>query len=200
MNRQEFLTQLRRGLHGLPQEDIDERLTFYREMIDDRVEEGLSEDEAVAEIGDVGEIVSQILADTPLTKLVKEKIKPKSPVKPWAVVLMILGFPLWFPILAAVAVIILSAYIVVWSVIISLWAVFASVIAIALGGVFSAAYFALSGKVISSLAVLAASLICAGLAILAFFICFAVTKGVIWLTKKAAIGIKHMIVGKETSR
>ncbi len=43
MNKQAFLTQLRKGLSGLPQEDIEERLAFYSEMIDDRIEEGLSE-------------------------------------------------------------------------------------------------------------------------------------------------------------
>ena len=48
MGKQEFLAQLRKGLQGLPQEDIEERLTFYSEMIDDRMEEGLSEEEAVS--------------------------------------------------------------------------------------------------------------------------------------------------------
>ena len=48
MNKQEFLSQLRKGLAGLPQNDIEERLAFYGEMIDDRIEEGLSEEEAVS--------------------------------------------------------------------------------------------------------------------------------------------------------
>ena len=47
MNKVEFLEQLRRGLNGLPQEEIEERVTFYSEMIDDRIEEGFSEEEAV---------------------------------------------------------------------------------------------------------------------------------------------------------
>lgn len=29
MSKQEFLAQLRKSLSGLPQEDIEERLTFY---------------------------------------------------------------------------------------------------------------------------------------------------------------------------
>ena len=33
MNKQEFLAQLGKGLSGLPKDDIDERLTFYREQI-----------------------------------------------------------------------------------------------------------------------------------------------------------------------
>ena len=51
MNKQEFLSGLRKGLCGLPQDDIEERLSFYGEMIDGRIEEGLSEEEAVSEIG-----------------------------------------------------------------------------------------------------------------------------------------------------
>ena len=48
MRKEEFLSQLESGLYGLPQADIDERLSFYAEMIDDRMEEGLGEEEAVA--------------------------------------------------------------------------------------------------------------------------------------------------------
>ena len=74
MSKQEFLVQLRKGLSGLPQDDIEERLTFYSEMIDDRMEEGFSEEEAVSQIGSVDEIVSQIIADIPIMKIAKEKI------------------------------------------------------------------------------------------------------------------------------
>ena len=199
MNKQEFLEQLRRGLSGLPQEDIEERLNFYGEMIDDRIEEGLSEPEAVAAIGTVGDVVSQILAETPLTKIVKEKIRPKSRIKPWMIVLLILGSPLWIPIMLAVIAIVLSVYIVVWSVIISLWAIFVSLIASALGGTVSAVYFAICGRGLSALATLAVGLLSAGLAIVMFFVCLAATKGVVWLTKKFAVGLKYMLVGKETA-
>ena len=49
MNKQEFLSRLRKQLRGL--EDREERVTFYSEMIDDRMEDGLSEEEAVAAVG-----------------------------------------------------------------------------------------------------------------------------------------------------
>ena len=47
MSKQEFLAQLRKGLSGLPKEDLEERLTFYSEMIDDRIDDGMAEEEAV---------------------------------------------------------------------------------------------------------------------------------------------------------
>lgn len=93
MDKQTFLAQLRKGMSGLPQEDVEERLTFYSEMIDDRVEEGCTEAEAVAEIGPVEEVLAQIVADIPLTKLVKEKMKPKHTLKAWEIVLLVLGSP-----------------------------------------------------------------------------------------------------------
>ena len=43
MRKQEFLDTLRSRLSGLPRQELEERLAFYGEMIDDRMEEGLSE-------------------------------------------------------------------------------------------------------------------------------------------------------------
>ena len=56
MSKQEFLTQLRKALSGLPQNDIEERIEFYSEMIEDRIDEGLSEGEAIAAVGTVEEL------------------------------------------------------------------------------------------------------------------------------------------------
>ena len=197
MSKQEFLVQLRKGLSGLPQEDIEERLTFYSEMIDDRMEEGLSELEAVSAIGTVDAIITQILSDTPLTKLVKEKAKPKRTVKPLEIVLLILGSPIWLSLLIAAFAIILAAYIVVWSVVITLWSIEASFASCSLGGIVSAVIFAFQGNGLTGLAMLSAGIICAGLSIFMFYGCKAATKGILLLTKKMALGIKTLFVGKE---
>ena len=74
MTKLRFLLLLQDRLSGLPQDDVEERLNFYSEMIDDRIEDGLSGEEAVAEIGLVEEIVAQIKADIPLSKFMKEKM------------------------------------------------------------------------------------------------------------------------------
>ena len=101
MSKQEFLVQLRKGLSGFPQEDIEERLTFYSEMIDDQMEEGIMEEDAVSRIGSVDTIISQIKADIPLAKLVREKITPKKHLKAWEIVLLVLGSPIWLSLLIA---------------------------------------------------------------------------------------------------
>ena len=198
MNKQEFLASLREGLSGLPRNDIEERLTFYIEMIDDRIEEGLSEQEAVGAVGAVNDIVAQILADTPLTKLVKEKVKPDRTLKAWEIVLLVLGSPIWLSLLVAAFVIILAVYIVVWSVAIALWSVEVAFAACSLGGIAAAAVFAFQGNWLTGLAMLGAGICCAGHSVYLFFGCKAVTKGIILLTKKTALRIKTLFVRKET--
>ena len=197
MSKQEFLAELRKGLSGLPQSDIEERLSFYSEMIDDRMEEGISESEAVDAIGPVSDVVAQILADTPFSKLVKEKVKPKRTMKAWEIVLLILGSPIWLSLLIAAVAVILAVYIVIWSVIISVWAIETSLAGCAVGGVVAAPIMAFQGYSLTGLAMLGAGLVCAGLAVFMFFGCKASTKGILILTKKIALVIKSWFVGKE---
>ena len=153
MGKQKFLAELEARLSGLPQDDIGERLTFYSEMIDDRMEEGLSEEEAVSEIGSVDEIVSQIVAEVPFTKIIKEKVKPKRALKAWEIVLLALGSPIWIPLLLAVFVVILAAYAVVWALVASLWAMEISVAAYFLAGIFATFAFLIRGNAATGMAI-----------------------------------------------
>ena len=196
MNKQEFLTELRKGLSGLPQDDIEERLAFYGEMLDDRIEEGLSEDAAVAEIGDADEIVRQTVADIPLAKLAKEKIKPKRRLKAWEIILLALGSPVWLSILTAAAALIFSLYASVWAVIVSLWSVFVSLAVCAVGSVPLCVLLVAGGSGASGIAALSAGIICAGLSIFMFFGCRETARGILILTRKITIGIKNRFIGK----
>ena len=197
MNKQEFLTRLGYLLQGLPRQEIDERLNFYSEMIDDRMEEGLSEVEAVAAVGSIEEIFGQIVAEIPLSKIAAARIKPRREISPWEIVLLILGFPLWFSLLVAAFSVIFSLYVTLWSVVISLWAVFASLAACAFGCVAACFVFVFSGHTLSGLALLAAGIFLAGISIFAFFGCKAATRGTVLLTKKTALSIKHCFIRKE---
>ena len=197
MNKQDFILQLQQGLSGFPQDEIEERLNFYSEMIDDRIEDGLSEEEAVAEIGLVEEIVAQIKADIPLSKFMKEKIKPKHRLAAWEIILIVLGFPIWCSLLIAFFAVMLSLYIVLWAVIICFWAVEVSLWASALAGVAAGVIFACNGNVYSGIVMIAAALVCAGLSIFMFYGCKATTNGVIKLTKRIGIGFKNLFIRKE---
>ncbi len=199
MGKQEFLVQLRKGLSGLPQEDIEERLTFYGEMIDDRMEEGITEEEAVSRIGSVNMIISQIKADIPLAKLARDKITPKKHLKILEIVLLVLGSPIWLSLLIAAFAVILSLYASLWSVVISLWAVFGLLIGCAFGGVVAGTVVACSGNALSGIAMLAAGIVCAGLSIFMFYGCKAATKCNLILSRNFAVWIKNCFIKKEVA-
>lgn len=197
MTKQEFLAALRDGLSGLPQSDIEEHLGFYAEMIEDRMEDGLTEEEAVAAVGSVEDIAAQIVADTPLTRLVSVKIKPNRRLSAWEIVLLVLGSPIWLSLLIAVFAVALSLYVVLWSVVVSLWSVFVALAASALGVLVGGVVFLCYSYTSAGLVCIAASLVCAGLSIFAFYGCKAATKGGGWLTKKMALFIKTCFIRKE---
>lgn len=199
MNKQEFLESIRSQLRGLPEEDIEKSLDYYAEMIEDRVEDGLTEEEAVEAMGTPEEVASQILMDTSFTKLVKAKVNPKKRLSVWAIVLIILGSPIWLSLAVAVLAIILSVYMVLWSVILVLYAIDLSMAACALSGLVCIAAFLLNFAVAESILMFGISLVCAGLAVLMFFGFNQVTKGMLFISKKIALGIKSCFIKRRVA-
>ena len=108
MTKIEFILALKERLGGLPNGEILDRLTFYTEMIEDRIEDGLTEEEAVADIGSVDEIAAQITSEISLFKLAKEKIKPKRKLKGWEIALIALGSPIWVALIVSAFAVIIS--------------------------------------------------------------------------------------------
>jgi uncharacterized membrane protein len=113
MTKKEFLSRLRRRLRRLPTAELRERIGFYSEIIDDKIEEGLSEAEAVAEAGNIDEIADQISEDIADAS---DGGKQRREVSAWQIVLLIVGSPVWLPIL-------ISVFVVIWSVVLAIWAV-----------------------------------------------------------------------------
>ena len=197
MTKQGFLAQLRKGLAGLPQEDIEERVGFFNEMIEDRMEEGLTEEEAVAAAGSVEEIVAQTVADIPLSRIAKERIKPKRQLKTWEIVLLVLGSPIWFSLGVAVIAVVFALYVTLWSLVIALWAVFVALIVSSVALITVGTVLVCMGNFLTGVGLLSCFMICLGLAIYLCFGCSASTKGCAKLTKKIAIGIKNCFIKKE---
>lgn len=169
MTKDCFLALLRQRLSDLPRDEVEERLNFYREMIDDRIEEGLSETQAVAAVGTIDEIADQMDVERSLST----KSKHKRRLKVGEIVLLILGAPIWLSLLVVVFAVLFSLWV-------SLWAVFVSVSACAVCGVVAGIGFAVNGHELSGLAMIAAGFVCMGLSILFFYIGKAATKG-LWL-------------------
>ena len=197
MNKQEFVVALCDRLGGLPEQEVEDRVGFYCEMIDDRIEDGLSEEDAVLAIGSVDEIAEQILADVPLAKIVKEKMKKRRKLCAWEIVLLAVGSPIWLSLLIAAFAVVISVYAVLWSVIASVWAVEAALMGCVLGGVAGGVVLVCVGHLWVGLCLLAVALVCAGLSIFGFVGCLKATKGMAVLTKKIALFMKRCFVRKK---
>ncbi len=194
MNKEQFLLDLASALAGLPEEDIEKSLEYYSEMIDDRIEEGLSDEEAVADLGSIEEIRAQIIKDTPLPKLIKEKVKPKRSLSGLEITLIIIGSPIWFSLLVAAAAVVFSLYITLWSLIVVLFAVEACFAACAFAGIVASPLLFVLGNIPTALFILGCGLFLAGLSVLWVFVCKWGVKGILWLTR---VFIKSLFIRKE---
>lgn len=65
MTKQAFMDALTKGLSSLSKEDRERIVEYYSEMISDRMEDGLSEEAAVADVGNWEDIAQQILSELP---------------------------------------------------------------------------------------------------------------------------------------
>ena len=147
MTKEIFLRELSRKLHQLPEKEVEQRLSYYEEMLDDMKEDGISEEEAVAKLGNINEIAEEILCEQPLPAMVKNRVRPKNGWTAAAVTVAVLGAPLWIPLLLALVMTVAAIAISIAAVILSLFAVVA---AFALAGVLTAfrsfTLFTLSGS------------------------------------------------------
>ena len=196
MTKKEFLDRLREKLAGLPREDTEERLLFYGEMIDDRMEEGIGEEEAVAGIGPVDWIASQIISDIPFSRLIGDKSVPARRLKVWEIVLLALGSPVWIPLAAAAIVLIAALLIVLISLSVCLWAVFAASAGSTLMGCVWGAVLITQGGVWAGIASIGAGTACAGLSLMLFRLSSSLTKAVLLLIKKLLLFAVRRIKGK----
>ena len=227
MNKTQLLEKLKKELSFLPTDELESRLAFYSEMIDDRIEEGLREEEAVAAIGDADEIISQLKSDyrpaktadpqNPYSRKKEEKTEkqepehsPKKDIKQdpiqkagrnklsaWAIVLIVLGSPLWISLGAAAFVILLSTYIVIWAGAGSLWSLPVSLCGVSLGGIALGVVTIVYGNAFLGIALIGAAITCAGLSIFAGFGCFHLTRLTVFITKSITKGIIRLFKRKE---
>lgn len=122
MNKQEFITLLEKKLSGIPQDDINKTIDYYNEIILDKIDEGISEEEAVNSLGSIDEIIDQTLKEISFPKLVKEKLNLNRKLQTWEIVLICVTSILWVPLLIVLLSVILVVYICIWSGVIALGA------------------------------------------------------------------------------
>ena len=78
MKKEAFLRALGGHREGMSADEKARALEFCAESIDDRVEDGMDEEDAVAALGDVEGVARGLLADRPLGAVVRERVRRES--------------------------------------------------------------------------------------------------------------------------
>lgn len=200
MNKAEFLDELKKSISEYPVEETEKSMEYYAEMIDDRVEDGMTEAEAVASLGSIDSIANQIKCELPITTLVKQRAKEQTKGKKmpvWAIILLILGFPLWGGIVLFILGMVITFYSLIWTMDIMLWTFVLCMAAGAFSGLLGFFFSLFQASFGSAIFYLGAGLFCGGIGIFLFLGTLLITKGIIYGTKRCFLGIKQAIVGKE---
>ena len=191
MTKSEYLAALQQKLSALSPADIKGYTDYYAEMIDDRIEEGMTEEDAVDAVGSVEDAAEKILSENPTVENQnpneKESEKESSPfrkLKAWHIVLIILGAPVWLPLLIAAASVVVSIVVSAVSVIVSMYAACASLGAGAVAGICMIAGYVTAANYIGAVFIAGASLFCAGCCVILFALLFELTKFLIAQCKK----------------
>ena len=200
MTKQKFLDKLRAKLKGLPKREVEETLSFYSEMIDDRIEDGCSEEDAVLAVGDVDKIAADKLGGELSEKPSKSGAKKIKQGDGKKLALIIAGSPLWVPLLISALAVIFSLYVSAWAIIVSLWSAFAAFAVSAPAGIILGLVLFFKGMAFNGTVSISLALVALSLAIFSFFAC-------LWLTKKFATFttytlklIKALFNGKEKNQ
>ena len=196
MTKADFLRLLERALMQLSEEERQKNLEYYSELLDDMMEEGMTEAEATAKLGSPNQIAQSILQEMPLGKLVSTRMKPKSGWTPLAIVLAVVGSPVWVPLLLATVAIVLAVFV-------SIWALGFAAVAVVLGlavAVVATPIIAIRAATLTlpvGLLLLGAGLVLLGLCVLgglmAVELCRLLWQLTVWLAHK----IKGLFIRKE---
>ena len=194
MNKTEFSDALRRALGKLPSYEVEQSIAFYSEMIDDRVEDGMSEADAVAALGPVGAIAAQIIAETPV--IPKAIAKANTGSRTLNVVLLVVFSPIWVPLVLALIVAALMVHLSIWMVIVALWATVATLLLCGPIGIVGLVWCLATGYPLTAAWLLGCGMAAAGLGLFALFGVLAASKGLVQLTHSFARWIKGLFVKK----
>ena len=200
MSRDAFIGELRHRMAGLPQETVERTVDYYGELIADSMEDGLTEEEAVARLGSLDEIVASVVKDTPLTQIVQTRVQEgkKKGISGWVILLLVLGAPVWLPVLIAVLAVLFALFIALWAVVIALWAVVAAVILTGLVAMVAGVVELCRLHLPQGLVLLGGGLVCLGLCALLFLLMKLITVGTVKLCRWLWVGIKSLFVGKKS--
>ena len=190
MKKQEFLKKLRASLRGLPKAEIEERISFFSEMIDDRIDEGLSEEAAVASVAKAEKAECDGKKKSKTAE--KNESTPKR-LRGWELAVIICGSPIWLSLAIAALAVTISLIAALFAVTVSLWAVFVAFAASTPAALIIGLVQMFTGATLAGVVMFSGACVLFGLAIFSFFGCLYLTKYIATLIKKI---IKSIVVIK----
>lgn len=146
MMREDFLAALSQRIAALPADEKNTVYEYYNEIYLDKKENGMDEEEIIAEFGDIDEIAAKILSEYPPDQQANvdpqsqrtgsdnqpysvQTIKRRSTTANVLIVVgLILGSPIWVSLLAAFFAVVFAVVVSVYSILIALWAVVGSLL------------------------------------------------------------------------
>lgn len=130
MNRQQFIDAVTGRLAYLPLAETEKFIDFYIEAIDDRIEDGMSEEEAVAAMGSIDSVVHAIESEIPLSTIVKQRVKSSRERSErdgghsaWWIVLAVLGSPVWLTLACVLLALVVTVFAVAPALVVTAFAV-----------------------------------------------------------------------------
>lgn len=192
MKKQEFLAALREALGKLPDQEVRATLDFYSEAIDDRMEDGAMEEDAVSALGSVADIAAQVAAATP--PIPKAVAKMKTPSRTANIVLAAILSPIWVPLALAFLACVACIYLSIWTIIIALWVCVAVLLLCAPTGIAGLVWCMAEGFPLTGVWLLGGGLVGSGLGLFALMGMKAVSNGLVQLTSSFARSVKGLFL------
>jgi len=182
MNRNDFISELKKRLRKLPYDEIKEAVDYYEAYFEDAGEE--NEQAVLAELGTPSAVASQIIASFAVKEADTKELGKKDWRTTWLVILALFASPIALPLVLSVGVVALSLVIVFFAVILSL---FATGVAIFISGIASvvAGLLVMIQSFPTTLFYSGAGLVLMGIGASLFIATVALSKKCFnWLTKK----------------
>lgn len=153
MTRNEWIAELRGLLErrGVPASEVADALEYYAEAIDDRVEQGFSEQQALKEIGSPAQACDAVAETVPVAKRAVAAATATRERKALVGVLLLVGAVFWVPLAFGLLGAAAGVYATIWAAVLVVWAGIGSLLACGLGAVPLACYSASCGALAEGL-------------------------------------------------
>ncbi|MCI8388899.1 MAG: DUF1700 domain-containing protein [Clostridiales bacterium] len=211
MTKIEFRAALASKLQSIPLAERAKPLDYYDEMICDRMEDGMSEADAVADLGNIDDIANEILSQYTITSLAPVTEAPKneggstntgtpefdsydaknepkrekrrSNAGLWIAV-GVLGFPFWIALAAMAFALIIGLWCIVWAIVISVGAMLAATLAVGVVGIPYGIYAIFAVSPPYAIYVIGTALVSLAIMLVLVIVIRYVFKGAVWISKQ----------------